>query len=569
MVGKKFWSAFFCALLFSAQAWASVCTIFVHGYTRTADDYFGKLPHQVKWDSSLPILKAAPQVAQGILKEIASCEKDSPVILRTHSYGAAQVYYILSQGKRFQELYPNHSFVQIYKRTVATYAYTGAFHGTPIMDLLCSSKVVMDIGDWASKPCVLSLMSSPQLDVSHYVTSPGVPFYLLYSTDDDAWLGIPGKIIGHFGQSFFEYEIRNHKTQNDNTLPTYASLGCSSTSPLIHPEDNCLKLDSNFFFDIYHESKLGHLDFRKNKKYMTKTQANFLNHSDYSQKIQNTEVLKKQQNYPYNFIPVNAQAMGDPVARHDNYPAQWISIDKDNGFTARLSSEQIYFSDEDEALFWVEFAGKTSPQTVSLNTEIKKQNELVHSEDHLSSGRNTTYFKVALNTLEEGEYIVQTNVKVGKLITPVMRTFILNRSAPSVATIKEDQLTNDLDIALTTSITAKKDGLYLIEMTLKDLRGLPLATIEKLVKLQAGEQEVKLFVDGLYFYENRLSGPFTMNEMAVSEVLPSLEIKRAKTINIKYTTQAYHWAELRKVPNKDPVMAQKLFMLYKNPDAVE
>ncbi len=569
MASKKLWSTFLCTLLFSAQAWASVCTIFVHGYTRTPDEYFGKLPHQVKWDSSLSILKSAPQVAQGILKEISNCEKESPVILRTHSYGAAQVYYILSQGKRFQELYPNHPFVQVYKKTVATYSYTGAFHGTPIMDLLCSSKVTMDIGDWANKPCVLSLTSSPQFDVSHYVTSPGVPFYLLYSTDDDAWLGIPGKIIGHFGQSFFEYEIQNFKTQNDNTLPTYASLGCSSTIPLINPEENCRKLDSNFFFDIYHESKLGHLDFRKNEKYMTRTQTKFLNNPKISQKIQSTEVLKKQQDYPFNLIPINALTMEDPVARRKNYPAHWISIDKENGFTARLNSEQIYFSDENDALFWVEFEGKNPPQTVSLTTEIKKQNELILSETLPPSGINTGQFRVDLSALEDGEYIVQTNVKVNKLITPVIRTFILNRSAPSVAAIKEDQLNSDQDIVLKTNIVAKKDGLYLIELTLNDFQGTPLATIEKLVKLHIGEQQVELLVNSFYFYQNRLSGPFSLNEMAVSEVLPNLEIKRAKTIQLKYTTQAYQWAELRKIPHKDPVMAKKLFMLYKNPDAIE
>ena len=569
MTSRKYWTAFLLALLCSAHAWASVCTVFVHGYTRTSEEYFGKLPHQVLWDSSLPLLKAAPQVAAGILKEISTCPKDAPVIFRTHSYGAAQVYYILSQGKRFQELYPNHPFVQIYKKTVATYAYTGAFHGTPIMDLLCSSKVVMDIGDWASKPCLLSLMTSPQLDVSHYVTSPGVPFYLLYSTEDKAWLGIPGKIISHFGLSYFDHDVRELKTQNDNTLPTYATRGCSSSSPLLHPDDNCRKLDSNFFFDIYHETKLGHLDFRKNEKYMTKTQTKFLNNPLLSEKIKSIEVLKKQQDYPYNFIPVDSQTMGDPVARHNDYPANWISIDKDNGFTARLNSEKIYFSNEDEALFRVDFDGRNAPENVTLNTEIKKQNELIHSADFAPSGRNTTYFKVALNQLDEGEYIVQTNVKVNKLITPVMRTFILNRSLPSSFEILEDQFTAEQNISLKAKIMAKKDSLYLIELTIKDLEGSPLATIEKIVKLSEGEQEIDLLIDGYYFYQNRLSGPFTVNEVAISEILPSLEIKRGKTIPTQFTTQAYHWAELKKVPTKDPVMAQKLFMLYKNPDAVE
>lgn len=265
-------------LLFSvAPCWAQLCNIYIHGYTSKDGEYFGNLPRQVEWDSSLEITKAAPLVADGLINELKTCPTEFPVILRPHSYGASIVFYILAQGRRFQTLFPHHPFVKIYKRTSMVISYTGAYHGTPIMDLVCNSNATEKIAGWADKTCVPSLLTSPQLDVSSYVTSPGVPTFLVYSTNHSGFLGVPGLIIGKHGATFSEAFDKNYFNQNDNTLPTSASMACGNITPIFNPEEKCKKLDGNYFIDIFHETRYSHLGFIKNEGYMTRNPSDFIN----------------------------------------------------------------------------------------------------------------------------------------------------------------------------------------------------------------------------------------------------------------------------------------------------
>lgn len=264
------------ALSLSSVAWAQMCNIYVHGYTSRTDNYFSKLPRQVVWDSSLEVSKSAPIVAEGILKEIENCPEDFPVVLRPHSYGAAQVFYILGQGRRFQNLMPEHPFVKIYKKTSMVVSYTGAYHGTPIMDVVCSSQTTEKIAGLADKPCVPTLLSSSQLDVSSYVTTPGIPTYVMYSTDHRGFLGIPGLLIGKFGSSFEDFFKKNKFNQNDNTLPISATMACGTNDPIFDPKGKCKKLDGNYFIDVFHETRYNHLGFIKKEGYMTRTVEDFL-----------------------------------------------------------------------------------------------------------------------------------------------------------------------------------------------------------------------------------------------------------------------------------------------------
>lgn len=268
---------FLLAILIQTSAWAQMCNVLIHGYTgEKQEGYFKDLPRQVVWDSSLEVTKSAPIVAKEILREIQTCPDEFPVVLRPHSYGAAQVLYILGQGRRFQNILPDHDFVKIYKRTSMVMSYTGAYHGTPLMDVVCSSNTMEKVGTFAGKPCVPTLLSSEQLDVSSFVTTPGVPTYIIYSTNHKDFFGIPGLLIGKFGASFKDFFEKKKFNQNDTTLPISATMACGSNTPIFDPEEKCKKLDGNYFIDVFHERGFAHLGFLRKPGYMTRPVEYFL-----------------------------------------------------------------------------------------------------------------------------------------------------------------------------------------------------------------------------------------------------------------------------------------------------
>lgn len=255
-------------LFFSSNLLAKeVCNIFIHGYTSNEIRYFGELPRQVIWDSSEELEVSAPKVAKKILEEMETCSSGDAVVLRPHSYGASQVQYILGKGFQFQELYPNHDFVQVYKRTIEVYAYTGAFHGTPLMDLVCANKITSALGSWFGKSCVKSLTTSAVDNVSSKVTSPGVPTHLIYSSNRSGYLGTLGNIIATHMVGFFSY-LKGTRNQNDNTLPIYATRACAEKQLMPYADSNCKKLDSNYFIDFHHTEKFNHNQFLRNNEFM-------------------------------------------------------------------------------------------------------------------------------------------------------------------------------------------------------------------------------------------------------------------------------------------------------------
>lgn len=248
-------------LLISSNLFAyESCNIYVHGFTSNQTNYFGDLSRQVLWDSTEEIEVSAPEVAAKILKQIETCPTGAAVILRPHSYGAAQVQYILGKGFQFQDLYPEHDFVQVYKKTVEVYAYTGAYHGTPLMDLVCSNKLTAVIGTKLGKSCVKSLTTSYVDNVSAKVTSPGVPTHLIYSSNRSGNLKTTGAIIASHMVGFLSY-AKGTRNQNDNTLPTYATRAHANKQLMPYEASNCKKLDSNYFIDFYHTEKFNHNEF--------------------------------------------------------------------------------------------------------------------------------------------------------------------------------------------------------------------------------------------------------------------------------------------------------------------
>lgn len=260
---------FLFTLLISQSLYAvSDCNIYIHGYTPNGKNYFGDLERQVVWDANQEIEVSAPIVAAKILDQIETCPVKSRVVLRPHSYGAAQVHYILGKGLIFHEHFPEHNYSKIYKRVSSVYAYTGAFHGTPVMDLVCTNKLTKLIGDLFGRECVHTISTSNIDNVAYKVQSPGVPTHLIYSTDRSGYLGTLGTIIAKHLVSWWSFVFKKVRNQNDNTLPIYATRGCAEKKLMKYEDSNCEKIDENYFIDFYHEKNRHHTEFLKDKEFM-------------------------------------------------------------------------------------------------------------------------------------------------------------------------------------------------------------------------------------------------------------------------------------------------------------
>lgn len=191
---KTYITLFF--LIWAPLSFASeACNVLVHGFTfGEAEDYFGDIPHQVKWDATEEIEYAAPKLARALLEEFETCPEDAPIILRPHSYGGAMVQYILGKGHLFQDAFPDHDFVLIYNRVIEVYAYTSAYRGTPLMDIVCSNRVTKAIAELLGTSCVYAISTSEVDNVASKVTTPGVPTHLIFSSNRSGFFGVPGRI---------------------------------------------------------------------------------------------------------------------------------------------------------------------------------------------------------------------------------------------------------------------------------------------------------------------------------------------------------------------------------------
>ncbi|MBT3234969.1 MAG: hypothetical protein HN353_03365 [Bdellovibrionales bacterium] len=250
-----------------------VCDIFIPGYNAEKyvenEDYFGRWDKQVYWNSQQEIPAAAAELAPKILATIDQhCPLGSAVVIRAHSYGVSVVSYILGKGHRYVGQFPQHEFVKIYRRVFALYSYTGAFHGTSIMDILCSNGLINKLAGYFSQACVLSLTTATNHHPFFYISSVGVPIYLIYSTDRSPYGGVPGMVISKWGISWTQFAIEGKRNQNDSVLPTFSTRGCATTAPLLNSDSNCLKLDPDYMLDFHWLESTSHNEFLDNPRIM-------------------------------------------------------------------------------------------------------------------------------------------------------------------------------------------------------------------------------------------------------------------------------------------------------------
>jgi hypothetical protein len=254
--------ALFLSLTFTHFLYAGQCVILIHGFSTGSDgtgfansNYFGSQPNQYQWNSHKKIRNVAHEFAQGLSDKINSTCGNNMVSLKAHSYGNALTYYTLSYGKFVRYYYDRgytwlagHSyygpFLNVYNKTDRYVAYTGAFRGTPLMDTVCSNWLTSKLGGFAGKPCVPSLKTDhnehPATLISY--SNPGVSIKAVYSIRYDGYARAPGNLIGlSQGGSLTSF---HNWVENDNTLPAYSTLACSSNER--NPSSGCSKTNSYF-----------------------------------------------------------------------------------------------------------------------------------------------------------------------------------------------------------------------------------------------------------------------------------------------------------------------------------
>lgn len=247
------------------EAYSEVCNIFIHGYTTNSENYWSNLERQVHWDTSQNYQEAAVEVSHKILEQMKTCG-DRPITLRSHSYGVPVTFYILGQGNRFKELYPEHDFVKVQEKTSAFYSYSGAYNGTPVMDLICGNALIGAATGLFDRNCVTSLTTNPSNHPSSEVTNPGVPVYIMYSTNRHAYASTLGTIMALTDISFKNW-IAGKRNQNDSVLPLHSIRGCAEAQTMFDPEQNCEKIDSFFFQDFIYAPDYTHNGYLENKEF--------------------------------------------------------------------------------------------------------------------------------------------------------------------------------------------------------------------------------------------------------------------------------------------------------------
>jgi len=244
-----------------SNAYGQSCNIYIHGHLKDKN-IFREMPLSIDWDSGQELVPAASELAPKILAQLENCESGK-ALLRVHGYSANVVYYILGQGRRFLNFYPDHPFVKVFKSTLAVYSYGGSFKGTPLMNKVCADSANSDDKSIIGEDCLLSLTTSALHQASRYVSSVGVPIYLIYSTKKNRgrnslnWNGLSANQVSSGALN-----------QNDGVFLQSSTIACREDRPLLDPSENCEKIDPFFFKDYLWVEDLNHIEMTKNRELM-------------------------------------------------------------------------------------------------------------------------------------------------------------------------------------------------------------------------------------------------------------------------------------------------------------
>ncbi len=232
------------AILMPIQAAMLSCEIFIPGDGTSSVTNM----RSISWEANLELNPAAQSMSTSLLQALALCRR--PAILKAHGYGASVAFYILGLGKRFANLYPQHPYVQIFKKTVAMYSYNGAFRGTPIMDSICAGENNPELTETLSENCILSLTTSTIHHPSSEVNSPGVLIYLISTVSEQHYGTRSRELLDNYGLSWQEMSDGEIRNQSDGVVPLFSSSACASISVMDRPDDNCHKINSVYFQDF-------------------------------------------------------------------------------------------------------------------------------------------------------------------------------------------------------------------------------------------------------------------------------------------------------------------------------
>lgn len=272
-------------------------------------------------------------------------------------------------------------------------------------------------------------------------------------------------------------------------------------------------------------------------------------------------IYKEQGMYQFKTQPLDEMTTVNPILRHYRQPTLWSGSIEGNNLRARIIADKDYYTNEKEAILYLEYEYKGPPEEILIEAELLKTNhELINSLQFSLDANNQWKTTIDLNFLPDDIYLTQVRIKKGNETVHLVKTFSLQKTSPLFININKSQIKNG-DLEFSSNWHIKKEGYYLIEAVLTNEKGEAIAAYEEALKLPTGDKNILINFDGFLFFQKKYQGKFKLEQITLSLLGDALEIKRGPLVEPHFQTQFLSWKDFRSFPNPDPSIQEKIKIL--------
>lgn len=257
------------------------CVIPIHGHNdqmllidkKTKKAMF---PRAIIWDTNVPIDIAAHNAAQIVEQNITQrCSKNAPVHIITHSYGSQLAYYILAAGKSYyyrkskinnrikylldknkrmsklevneekelRSLIAQRAFITTYERTTLAVNYAAAHKGSPLMNMVCSSRTLSWIAKKLGKAnrCIKSLTTRNTFHAYNMQSNFTTPSLNIAAggKNNNFIDRVASTFISKFGVSWWRWIFKGERNYNDTTVTLDSAWQCRHSKLISKHNRSC------------------------------------------------------------------------------------------------------------------------------------------------------------------------------------------------------------------------------------------------------------------------------------------------------------------------------------------
>ncbi len=280
-------------------------------------------------------------------------------------------------------------------------------------------------------------------------------------------------------------------------------------------------------------------------------------------------VYSKMAQYPLTSTPLDPKTKSDPLTKkYDNSNAGQGTVTTADGLTVRKWKDKMHFiaSEEKVELFLeVKDRGEKAEAVIDAVVYDPNNNEvgkLAYNFDQVT-GAYKAVFAPNIRDLVFGKYLVRIkagrkNSRAGEGSAYLIESFSLqDRKSRFTKNVNVD-LTKHGDLLVKANYEIYEEGDYILEGTLYNLMGEPVAWAEKPITLATGTKWIPLEFHGYIFYKNQYSGPFVLRHLSLNYVKKNLSIINAGLSFPYYKTPKWHWKQFNKNPYDNVIMKEKI-----------